>query len=111
MQSSNYHAIKHDIILIQRHHEIIVARADGQEIASLTVETMERDILSDVDAEGNLRWKTVPTQSFWLRFHPVSAETGRDSADVNLNSDLYFDDASRTWISRPFALDKLSVAK
>lgn len=102
MQSSNYPQVQHEVILIRRKNEIIIARTDGQEIASLSVETMERDILEEVDAEGNQRWRTVPTQSFWLRFHPVSAQTGKDLADVCLGSDQYYDDVSKSWKSKPY---------
>jgi hypothetical protein len=76
MKSSNYPEISHEILLIQRDDEIIIALPNGKEIANITVCTMETDILN-----GN-EYKTVPTKNFWVCFNPKEYSTGKDLAEA-----------------------------
>jgi hypothetical protein len=65
MKSSNYPEIDHPIVMVKRDNEIIIALPDGEEIASLTVCTMEKD-----EKQPDGKFKDVPTKNFWLMFTP-----------------------------------------
>jgi len=114
LQTINYPEISHELLFIQRDDEIVITTIDGQEIASLSLETMERSILDErprIGRDGSLesdppkKWRTVPTKGFWLRFNAVHSETCREMADVYDNSGEYYDEASKTWIKRPYEKD------
>ena len=74
---STEHQIKKTIILIPRDEEIVITTEDGIEIATLSIQIMDKFIKG---ADG--KDKTVPSKSFWLTFNPKSSETHPASADV-----------------------------
>lgn len=67
MWSANYPTKRHPVLVIQRDKEILLTTPCGQEIASLTVQTME-------DGNGN------PTENFWLCFKAKVAGPDKNSA-------------------------------
>ena len=71
MKSTN-HNVNHEIVLINRKDEIIIATPCGKEIASLTVQTMEDD-------------NQKPTKSFWVCFEPV-VSFGKNTAECYFES-------------------------
>lgn len=77
----NYPSIEKTILIIPRENEILISTEDGKEIAKLTVAIMDKDEFDPV----NNGWKTVPSNSYFVTFHPVSAETHEASADVFLD--------------------------
>ena len=87
MKACNYKGIEHPVIIIPRDDEILIATPEGQEIASLKVETMETDVEEDGDG-----WTTKATQNYWLVFHPKSssASTG-NAAEVCLGEPITCD--------------------
>ena len=68
--------IKKTLIFIPRKDEVLVTTEDGKEIASLDICIMEKD-----DEHNN----RVPTNSFWLQFHPVEPQPMNNVADVWLD--------------------------
>ena len=65
MKSTNYPKINHEVIFIKRKNEIVFALPNGEEIASIKVCTMEMD-----EKQENGKYKSVPTDNFWLQFIP-----------------------------------------
>lgn len=55
--------------------EIVLTGPDGREVATLTVETMERDT-------DNPKERVVPTESFWITLNTKYNGTAENSAEV-----------------------------
>jgi len=107
LQTSNNPNIFHELLLIPRYDEIIIATPEGKEIASLSLEAMDRDIIDDAHrTDLSKKWLTVQTKSFWLKFNPVRAETGNDIADVYDESEEYYDPKTQAWVHRPYEMDE-----
>lgn len=77
MLSTNHPKIGHNILVIQREKEIILADPKtGQEFASVTLCMMEGD--KEVSSG---KYETVVTKNFWLQWNPILAETDKALAD------------------------------
>jgi hypothetical protein len=64
MKSSNYPHINHAIQVTQSDDKIIIALPDGEELARITVETMNKDL------KAGDKWEATPSQNFWVVFRP-----------------------------------------
>ena len=80
LQATN-HDRQHTFNLVVRDNEILLTTPDGAEIASLSVQTMETDVLVDE------KYKTVPTDNFFICFRDVSKSGLKDAAMAWVKND------------------------
>lgn len=74
LKASNYDR-KHSFNVIMRPNELLLTTPDGKEIASIVIETMEKD---SIQADG--KFATEPTNNFFVWFRPADTTCGRDVA-------------------------------
>lgn len=81
--TSKNHNREHSFNLVVREHEIVLTTPDGEEFATLQVETSENDVLQDDS------YKTVPTNCFFLNFCPArDSRCDKGSAWVNVKEEV-----------------------
>jgi hypothetical protein len=74
--TEHYSSIAKTLIFIPRENEVLITTEDGKEIASLSIQIM--------DKEDEKTGKEIPSNSFWLQFHGKDTSTDRSMADVYL---------------------------
>lgn len=72
--TEHYPSMEKTLILTVRKDEIIISTDTGEEIASLEIEIMDKDVDN----------KIVPSNSYFLIFNPVVSQTDKAVADVFL---------------------------
>lgn len=77
LNSVNRPTISKTLLLTTRNDEILISSEDGIEIASLSVEIMDKE----TESLDSKKWEASPTENFWIRFHPVSSVTDKQYAD------------------------------
>jgi hypothetical protein len=84
IKSTNYPEISKNLLFIERKNEILISTEDGNEIAVLKVEIMDKEVESVETESGSSKskWIRLPTKSWCLTFCPKVYHTCRDSADV-----------------------------
>jgi hypothetical protein len=65
-----------ELVFVYRDDEVIIALPTGKEIASLHIQTMDKDIKVDD------KWTTGPTNNFWVEFRAKKSSVENNMADV-----------------------------
>lgn len=71
---SKNHQRNHDFVVTVRPNELLLTTSDGREIASITVDTGEREI-----KQKDGTWATTPSEDFFVQFNPVNTDVGKDA--------------------------------
>jgi len=77
LQSDDKHDRKHSFNVVVRDHELLLTTPEGKAIASLVVQTMERDVKGEDD-----KYHTEPTDNFWVCFRPSEFSGMKDAAEA-----------------------------
>ena len=74
--------LPHEFNFIVREHEIVIIDSNFKEVATITVETMDKDV------EKDGKWVTEPTENFWISFNPEENSGIKNSAEVWINKPI-----------------------
>jgi len=80
--TEHYPSAEKTIILIPRKNEILITTEQGKEIASLSIQIMDKDISNEIEKN-----KVGPSNSFWLTFSTKSSDVDPRCADVYEEND------------------------